>query len=91
MSAILGVDLGERRIGVAIADGPGAGARPLTTLHRGRDIAADAAAVRQLIEEHDVDELVSACRSMPPATRAHKPSRRGRGSMPWIRRSAVWW
>ncbi len=58
MSAILGVDLGERRIGVAIADGPGAGARPLTTLHRGRDIAADAAAVRQLIEEHDVDELV---------------------------------
>ena len=58
MSAILGVDLGERRIGLAIADGPGAGARPLTTLRRGRDIAADAAAVRQLIEEHGIDELV---------------------------------
>ena len=32
----LGIDLGERRIGIAIADGPGAGARPLTTLRRGR-------------------------------------------------------
>ena len=58
MSAILGVDLGERRIGIAIADGPGVGARPLTTLPRGRDVAADAAAVRQLIETHAVHELV---------------------------------
>jgi putative pre-16S rRNA nuclease len=58
VSAILGVDLGERRIGIAIADGPGAGARPLTTLLRGRAIAADATALRQLIEAHDVNELV---------------------------------
>lgn len=58
MSAILGVDLGERRIGVAIADGPGAGARPLTTLRRGRDITADAGAVRALIDEYEVRELV---------------------------------
>ena len=58
MTAILGVDLGERRIGVAIADGPGVGARPLTTLPRGRDIGADAAAVRQLVEAHGVHELV---------------------------------
>jgi putative Holliday junction resolvase len=58
MSSILGIDLGERRIGVAISDAPGAGARPLTTLRRGRDTAADAVAVRQLIEQHSVDELV---------------------------------
>ena len=32
MTALLGVDLGERRIGVALADGPDVGARPLVTL-----------------------------------------------------------
>jgi putative Holliday junction resolvase len=58
MSAILGIDLGERRIGVAIADGPGAGARPLTTLRRGREVTADVAAIRALVAEHGVDELV---------------------------------
>jgi len=54
----LGVDLGERRIGIAIADGPGAGARPLTTLRRGRSIDADALALDELIAAHTVDELV---------------------------------
>ncbi len=58
MSAILGVDLGERRIGVAIAEGPGAGARPLTTLPRARTIAADALAIEALVAAHDVVELV---------------------------------
>jgi putative Holliday junction resolvase len=58
VSAILGIDLGERRIGIAIADAPGAGARPLVTLIRGRDVAKDAAAIRALIEQHGVDELV---------------------------------
>jgi putative Holliday junction resolvase len=54
----LGIDLGERRIGIAIADGPGAGARPLTTLPRRRDVAADVAALEELIATHDIDELV---------------------------------
>jgi putative holliday junction resolvase len=58
MRAILGIDLGARRIGVAIADGPGAGARPLTTLRRGRDISVDVAAIRALIVQHEVEELV---------------------------------
>ena len=58
MSAILGIDLGERRIGVAIADGPGVGARPLTTIPRGRDIASDVAALERLAVEHGVGELV---------------------------------
>ena len=58
MSRLLGIDLGERRIGVAVADGPGVGARPLTTLRRGRHVGVDADALRGLIETHRVTELV---------------------------------
>jgi putative Holliday junction resolvase len=54
----LGLDLGQRRIGVAIVDGPGAGARPLVTLRRGRDIESDVAALRALVEAHAIEELV---------------------------------
>jgi putative Holliday junction resolvase len=54
----LGLDLGERRIGVATVDGPGAGARPLVTLRRGRAIDADVAALRALVEAHAIEELV---------------------------------
>ena len=57
MTALLGIDLGERRIGIAIAadDGP---ARPLTTLRRAKDPAGDGASLRGLIEVHAVTELV---------------------------------
>ena len=55
---ILGIDLGERRIGIAVADGDGDAARPLTTLRRGRDPEADAAAVERLAREQRADELV---------------------------------
>ena len=58
MSAILGIDLGERRIGIAIADAPGAGARPLATIRRGRDMATDVRTLRTLIEANGVDRLV---------------------------------
>lgn len=58
MTRALGIDLGERRIGVAIADGPGAGARPLTTLRRGRHIDLDADALLALIAANDITELV---------------------------------
>jgi putative Holliday junction resolvase len=43
---------------VAIVDGPGAGARPLVTLRRGRDIESDVAALRALVEAHAIEELV---------------------------------
>ncbi len=46
----LGIDLGERRIGVAIADGPDVGARPLTTLRRGRHVDLDSDALLALID-----------------------------------------
>jgi len=58
VTRILGIDLGERRVGIALADGDGAPARPLTTLRRGRDIGRDAAAIRTLVDAHDVGELV---------------------------------
>lgn len=58
MSTILGIDLGERRIGIAIAESDGYGARPLTTVRRGTTVAADADLLRDLIDLHEVDEIV---------------------------------
>lgn len=58
MSTILGLDLGARRIGVAIAESDGFAARPLTTLRRGRTLDADAAAIQALIDLHAADELI---------------------------------
>jgi putative Holliday junction resolvase len=47
----LGLDLGTRRIGVAISDSDETIASPIETLTRGRDHAADHAAVAALVEE----------------------------------------
>lgn len=58
MSTILGLDLGERRIGVAIAESDGFAVRPLTTLRRGRTLEADASAIQALVDLHAVDELI---------------------------------
>jgi putative Holliday junction resolvase len=52
------VDLGEKRIGIAIAEDVSSSARPLVTLRRGRDPQADAAAIGALISAHGVAELV---------------------------------
>ena len=58
MTVALGIDLGAKRIGVAIADAGPLSVRPLATLSRGRDLDADAAAIGALIRQHDVTELV---------------------------------
>lgn len=58
MTRLLGIDLGERRVGLAIADDDGAAARPLSTLRRGRDLDADEAAIRAIVDAHQVDVLV---------------------------------
>lgn len=58
MTALLGVDLGEKRIGIALAEDASASARPLVTLRRGRDAEMDAAALRTLVATYDVEELV---------------------------------
>ena len=54
----MGIDLGERRVGIALSDGDASPARPLVTLRRARDIAGDAAALRELVDQHAIDELV---------------------------------
>ena len=48
MTLIVGLDLGERRIGVATADAS-LRARPLATLPRADSVAADVAALRRLL------------------------------------------
>ena len=54
---LLGIDLGGRRIGVAIAE-EGIGARALTTLPRGRTIELDVQALRVIVARHHAAELV---------------------------------
>jgi putative holliday junction resolvase len=58
VTRLLGIDLGERRIGLALADDDGAPARPLATLRRGRDLDADAAALKTVVDRQAVDALV---------------------------------
>ena len=58
MTGLLGVDLGEKRIGIAVAEDAQSSARPLVTLRRGRTPDVDAAALRPLIATYAVAELV---------------------------------
>ena len=55
MSRILGIDLGERRIGLAVAESGIGGARPLSTIGRAKTIDADAEALARVCREQDVD------------------------------------
>jgi putative Holliday junction resolvase len=58
VSRILGIDLGSRRIGLAIADAGIGIARPLQTVNRGETLEADAAVLDRICREQDVVELV---------------------------------
>jgi putative holliday junction resolvase len=58
VTRLLGIDLGERRVGLALADGDGSPALPLATIRRASTIDADAAALRTIVERYDVGELV---------------------------------
>jgi len=54
---ILGLDMGERRVGIAISDPTGTVARPLQTLVRGSR-EEDFAAIAALVAEYDVGLVV---------------------------------
>jgi len=54
---VLGLDVGDRRIGVALSDPLGITAQRLTVLER-RGAAKDVEAVRALVEQHGVSVLV---------------------------------
>jgi putative Holliday junction resolvase len=58
MSRLLGIDLGDRRIGLALADDDGSAAWPLVTIRRGTSLDADLIALLAVIDDHAVDELV---------------------------------
>jgi putative Holliday junction resolvase len=57
---ILGIDLGERRIGLAVAEHDGLAARPLATVSRARslDPADDAVTLARIVAEQGIAELV---------------------------------
>jgi putative pre-16S rRNA nuclease len=57
---VLGIDLGERRIGLAIAEVGGLSARPLATVNRARSLAAadDAATLAPIVAQQRITELV---------------------------------
>lgn len=54
---VLGIDYGERRIGLAVSDPGGTLALPVGTLER-RGWRRDLAALRAVIEEREVDRIV---------------------------------
>jgi putative holliday junction resolvase len=55
---LLGLDVGEKRIGVALGDRSSRSAGPLITLSRARTIAEDARVIARLAAEHRADALV---------------------------------
>ena len=58
MTRLLGIDLGERRIGLAVADDDGGRAIAIATLRRARSPEADAAALLDVVRARDIGELV---------------------------------
>jgi putative holliday junction resolvase len=57
VTRILGIDLGERRIGLAIGDLE-TGAVPLATIRRARDVDTDVAHLARVLAEQGATELV---------------------------------
>jgi putative Holliday junction resolvase len=55
---VLGLDLGSKRIGVAVSDLSGTIASPLTVLARAKRHADDHAAVRALVVEEEAERVV---------------------------------
>jgi putative Holliday junction resolvase len=58
VTRLLGIDLGERRVGLAVGEDDGSGARPHSTIRRGRDLDTDAIAVGAVVEAEAIDALV---------------------------------
>ena len=54
----LGIDLGSRRIGVAVSDSGGTLASPLTVLQRSGDSGADRRAIARLVAEEEAERVV---------------------------------
>jgi putative Holliday junction resolvase len=71
----LGIDLGSKRIGIAVTDRSGTIASPLTVVVRSGDVARDHRRIAELVIEEEADRVVvglplSLDGSMGPAARA---------------------
>lgn len=55
---VLGLDLGSKRIGVAVSDRSGTIASPLTVLARSGDVARDHQAIKALVDEEEAEAVV---------------------------------
>jgi putative Holliday junction resolvase len=58
VTRLLGIDLGTRRVGLAIAEVGDERARPLVTVSRRRSVEADAEALARIAASSRIDELV---------------------------------
>lgn len=58
MTRLLGVDLGERRIGLAISEVGREPAQPLATIRRSSTLAGDVERLTTIVRDQRVDELV---------------------------------
>ena len=56
---VLGLDLGSKRIGVAVSDRSGTIAGPLTVLQRSGDVARDHRAIAALVVEEEAEAVVA--------------------------------
>jgi putative holliday junction resolvase len=75
MVRVVGIDLGSKRIGVAVSDSERRVATPSRVLQRSGDRQRDHRAIREIVEEYDAGRLVvglplSLDGSMGPAARA---------------------
>ena len=55
---LLGIDFGDKKIGIAVSDGLQSVASPIETLVRAKKFSADAERLRQIIAERDVRGIV---------------------------------
>ena len=55
---LMGLDVGDKTIGVAVSDELGFGAHPVTVVRRTDTGRKDIGQVRQLAEEHDVERII---------------------------------
>jgi putative Holliday junction resolvase len=72
---VVGVDLGSKRIGVAVSDAGGVIASPHTVIQRSGDRTRDHRAIRAVVEEYEAERVVvglplSLDGTMGPAARA---------------------
>lgn len=57
MKISMGLDIGDKTIGVAISDGLGITAQPLTTIER-KNMSADIDSIKKIIDGYHVEEII---------------------------------